>query len=83
MAVFSAIGPCVMDLINSSLMSGCVPAAFKEAVVQPRIKKQNLDPNVLSNFRPISKLSFFSKGRQGKKVVYEQLLFYINLNGIS
>ena len=79
--VFHIIGPCVMDLINSSLMSGCVPAAFKHAVVQPLIKKHNLDPTVLSNFRPISKLPCLSKVLE--KVVNEQLQSFIDLNDIS
>ncbi len=79
--VFHIIGPCVMDLINSSLMTGCVPAALKHAVVQPLIKKHNLDPTVLSNFRPISKLPFLSKILE--KVVNEQLQSFIDLNGIS
>ncbi|KAF7651605.1 hypothetical protein LDENG_00107290, partial [Lucifuga dentata] len=38
-----------------------VPADFKHAVLQLIIKKPNLDPTVLSNFRPISKLPFLSK----------------------
>uniref|UniRef100_A0A3B3HP02 Reverse transcriptase domain-containing protein n=1 Tax=Oryzias latipes TaxID=8090 RepID=A0A3B3HP02_ORYLA len=69
--VFDTIGPWIVGLLNSSLVSGCVPAAFKHAVVHPLLKKHNLDPNVLSNFRPISKLSFLSKILE--KVVYLQL----------
>lgn len=79
--VFHIIGPCVMDLMNLSLMTGCVPAALKHAVVQPLIKKHNLDQTVLSNFRPISKLPFLSKVFE--KVVYEQLQSFIDQNGIS
>lgn len=79
--VFSTFGLCIVDLINSSLLAGCVPAAFKHAVVQPSIKKSNLDPAVLSNFRPISKLPFLSKVLE--KVVYDQLKLHIDLNGIS
>ena len=41
-----------MDLIDSSFMSICVPAVFRQAVVQHRSKKQNVDHIVLSNFRP-------------------------------
>ena len=58
-------------LINTSLSTGSVPAAFKHAVVQPLIKKKNLDPSDLSNFRPISKLRFLSKILE--KVVFNQL----------
>ena len=34
-------------IINTCLLSGSVPAAFKHAVVQPLLKKDNLDPSVL------------------------------------
>jgi len=50
-----------LNIINSSLVSGSVPAIFKHAVVQPLIKNANLNPNELNNYRPISKLSFLSK----------------------
>ena len=59
--VFSTVGPSVIALINSSLSSGVVPENFKHAVVQHLIKKPALDPAVLANFRPISKLPFLSK----------------------
>jgi len=59
--VFETIGPCILTLINTCLVSGYVPLAFKHAVVQPLLKKENLNPSVLSNFRPIFKLSFLSK----------------------
>ncbi len=58
---FNVIGPCVMEIIYCCLASGSVPVYFKHAIVQPLIKKANLDPTVCSNFRPISKLPFFSK----------------------
>lgn len=57
---FDSVEPAI-PLLNSSLTSGCIPAAFKHAVVQPLIKKKNLDPAVFSNYRPISKLPFLSK----------------------
>ena len=68
-------------MVNASLMSGCFPSALKHAVVHPLIKKSNLDLNVLSNFRPISKLPFVSKVLE--KVPYVQLQTYIDLNEIG
>lgn len=59
-SVFDVIGPFILKLINTSLSSGCVPDVFKHAVVQPLLKKHGLDPSVLSNYRPISKLPFLS-----------------------
>ena len=69
-----------MSLINTCHLSGSVPAAFKHAVVQPLLKKDNLDPSVLSNFRPISKLPFLSKILE--KVVLTQLQTFLINNDI-
>jgi len=60
-------------MINASLCSGVVPAAFKHAVVQPLLKKKTLDPLVLSNFRPFSKLpflSFFLSSFQSTSIIF-------------
>ncbi len=54
--VIDAIGSCVLSIINNSLTSGQVPGYFKQAVVQPILKKTNLDtPNyrvIWGNFYP-------------------------------
>ncbi len=78
--VFQTIGPNIQAIINSSLASGAVPSNFKHAVVQPLLKKCNLDTSVLSNFRPISKLPFLS--RILKKTVLNQLQMFLDTNGI-
>ena len=39
--------PSVLLSINSSLVKGILPILFKHAVVQPLLKKPNLDPSVL------------------------------------
>lgn len=78
--VFSTIGPIVLSIINGSLTFGIVPNHFKHAVVLPLLKKTGLDPNVLSNFRPISKLPFLSKILE--KIVYGQLLAHLNENNL-
>lgn len=74
--VFPSIGQSILAIINSSLSSGVVPANFKHAVVQPLIKKPGLDPTVLANFRPISKLPFLSK--ISEKIVYAQLKIFLD-----
>ena len=51
--VFPTVGPFLHNIINSSLSLGVVPVNFKHA--------PGLDPAVMANFRPISKLSFLSK----------------------
>lgn len=78
--VFSTVGSDVLLFINSCLNAGCIPPALKHAVVQPLIKKKTLDPSVLSNFRPISKLPFLSKILE--KVVFTQLQSFLVANNI-
>jgi len=54
--VFPLIDNSILSLINLSLSTGYVPQAFKVAVIKPLLKKPTLDPDVLANYRPISKL---------------------------
>ena len=78
--IFSSIGKSVLTIINSSLSSGVVPVSFKHAVVQPLLKKPGLDPTVLANFRPISKLPLISKILE--KVVHTQLKSHLDEHDI-
>ena len=55
-----SIDPSILIIINACLVSGTVPSCFKHAVVQPLLKKHNLDVNCPNNYRPISKLPFIS-----------------------
>ena len=58
-------------IINKSLSCGEVPTSFKTAIVTPVLKKSHLDPNEVSNYRPISNLQFTSKVLE--KVVFKRL----------
>ena len=51
----------ITNIINTSLETGSVPDTLKSAIVRPLLKKHNLDPNDLNNYRPVSNLSFLSK----------------------
>ena len=53
--------PFLTHLINSSITSGVVPRSMKHAFVTPHLKKANLDPDNMTNYRPIAKLCFASK----------------------
>uniref|UniRef100_A0A8C6KDR5 Reverse transcriptase domain-containing protein n=1 Tax=Nothobranchius furzeri TaxID=105023 RepID=A0A8C6KDR5_NOTFU len=59
--VLPEVAPAVLDIVNSSFSSGVFPAAFKNAVVQPLLKKPGLDQSDCANYHPISKLPFISK----------------------
>ncbi|XP_070556586.1 uncharacterized protein [Ptychodera flava] len=56
-----ALLPFMTHLFNSSLSSGSVPSHFKSAIIRPLLKKTDLNPNILKNYRPVSNLSFLSK----------------------
>jgi len=51
----------LLNIINLSLSLGHVSRPFKLAVIKSLIKKPQLDPNVLANYRPISNILFMSK----------------------
>ncbi len=68
----------LLAIINLSL--GYVPKTFKLAVIKPLIKKPQLDPKDLVNYRPISNLPFLSKILE--KVVSSQLYSFIEKNYI-
>lgn len=59
--VAGTIGPILQSIVNSSLIYGCVPEELKIATVQPLLKKPSLDPAVVNNYRPISKLPLIKK----------------------
>ncbi len=70
----------LLAIINSSLSLGYVPKNFKLAVIKPLIKKPQLDPKDLVNYRPISNLPFLSKILE--KVVSSQLYSFLEKNDI-
>jgi exonuclease III len=77
---FPTLLPFITDIINTSLENGTVPDSFKSAIVRPLLKKHNLDPNELKNYRPISNLSFLSKLLE--KVVLNQLNSHLSANNL-
>ncbi len=60
-----------------SLASGIVLNIFKKVVVKPLTKKPSMDAEVLSNYRPVSNLTFISKILE--KVVKSQLVDHLDL----
>ncbi len=53
------------------MSTGIVPRSLKQAIIQPLLKKVNLDASDMNNFHPILKLSFISKILE--KIVFVQL----------
>lgn len=48
--VFNTVGSTIFFILNSSLANGSVPPSLKHAVLQPILKKPNLNASVLNNF---------------------------------
>ena len=51
----------IAKMCNLSLSEGIFPDCLKNAIVRPRLKKTNLDPEDMNSYRPISNLTFLSK----------------------
>ncbi|KAK6181912.1 hypothetical protein SNE40_009690 [Patella caerulea] len=71
----------LFTLINDCISSSQFPTAFKTAHVRPLLKKLNLDPDCLRNYRPVSNLSFLSKVIE--KVIAEQLKEHLTRENLS
>src|SRR6218665_3174708 len=72
--------PTITNIINLSLSTGTFPMQFKDLVVKPLLKKPSLDKELLSNYRPISNLSFLSK--LSERVVLSRLKAYLTSNNL-
>ena len=65
----------VTRIINQSLLQSKFCDSWKQATVQPLLKKSGL-PTTLNNYRPVSNLSFISK--IAEKIVVSQLNNYLS-----
>ena len=66
----------IVRIVNLAFKTGVFPEAFKSAVVKPLLKKPSLDCEVLSNFRPVSNLSFIAKVIE--KVIAERVVAHMS-----
>ena len=62
--------PVITRMVNSSLACGYFPSDWKEALVNPLLKKDDL-PHVFANLRPVSNLQFISKLTE--RTVFDQV----------
>ena len=70
----------ITTIVNASLTSGVFPALLKKGIVRPSIKKQALDREEKSNYRPITNVAFLSKILE--RVAATQTLSYLVTNGL-
>jgi hypothetical protein len=74
------LSPFLVALFNQSMRNGTFPTGQKAAIVVPVLKKSTLDPLDMSNYRPISNLSFVSKLLE--RCVNDQLNGHLRANGL-
>ena len=60
-ANIGTLAPVLTHIVNMSIESSILAKVMKHAVVTPLFKTSGLDPDLLSNYQPISNLSFISK----------------------
>ena len=75
-ALCDCMAPILCRLVNVSLSTGVLPRSEKIAVITPILKKTGLDKEVLSNYRPISGLTFLSKFIE--RVVCNRIYEYVS-----
>ena len=69
--------PLFSSIINQSLITGVIPSILKHSIITPILKKNSLNINELSNFRPIAQLPLISKILE--KIVFKQITTFIDL----
>ena len=74
------LSPVITKIVNLSLSSGIFPEPLKHAIITPILKKPSLDKENLSNYRPISNLSFLSKLLE--RIVLKRLTNYLHSNNL-
>lgn len=72
---FEDTGPCIVEMLNTLLLTGGVPSFIKHAAVKPALKKLSLVQLEPKNYRPISKLPFMSNILE--KVVAKLLTIFL------
>ncbi len=77
-AISPALLPALTHIINTSLLTGIFPNAFKQARVTPLLKKPTLNTSLLENYRPVSLLPFIAKTLE--RVVFNQVSLFLSQN---
>jgi len=71
--------PFIALLINWSIVTGCFPTEFKQAIIRPLLKS-GLDASEMKSYRHVSNLSFISK--LFEKVVQDRLQAFLDSNDL-
>ncbi len=66
-AISPSLLPALTHIINTYLLTGIFPTAFKQARITPLLKKPTLNTSLIENYRPVS-LSFHSLPKHSNKL---------------
>ncbi len=77
-AISPTLLPALTHIINTSLLTGIFPTAFKQARVTPLLKIPTLNTSLLENYRPVSLLPFIAKTLE--RVVFNQVSLFLSQN---
>lgn len=72
--------PIITQMVNLSFKEGIFPESYKEALLQPLIKKILLDFDIFKNYRPVSNLVFVSKVME--KAVAVRIFAHLRFNNL-
>ena len=72
------LAPVITCIVNKFLEEGLFPSNLKHANITPLLKKENLDKELLKNYRPVSNLPFLSKVIE--KIVAARLRTHLEVN---
>ena len=72
--------PILSSIVNKSLLSGVFPSELKTALICPILKKSDLDPDNLGNYRPVSNLPFL--GKLIEKCAADQFVAHLEDNNL-
>ena len=72
--------PVLTRIINLSIKNAEMPKVYKKAIIRPLLKKPNLN-QVLSNYRPVSNLSYVSKLIE--RAICTQFKRHLHVNGLN
>ena len=78
--IAAEISPFITALFNRSILEGNFPLAFRTAEITPILKKNSLDSSIITNYRPISNLSYLSK--LCERAIKVQLLDHLDGNNL-
>lgn len=70
----------ITKVVNASLTTGEFPSSLKKGIIYPSIKKQTLDQEEFTSYRPITNIAFLSKTLE--RVVAAQTINYLTDNDL-